>query len=465
MTKKFENEMDLLKFATTAKNKTFSDIDLYNRLSNNKGSIGQVMEESFFGYEVNSRHEADFAELGVELKVTPFISTRKGYRAKERLVLGLINYCRENWDDFYKSEFWAKNRNILMMFYEHKTDLPKELWSIFDVILYKFPEEDLLIIQRDWSVISNKVKSGLAHELSEGDTLYLGACTKGITAEKSMVKQPFSDILAKQRAYSFKNSYMSYVLNNYVFGSQPTEKVIKDITVLQTQSFEDHIKNLFLPYIGKSQKDLITLLNIKSSKATNYSIITSILKVNGNLEKTEEFQKGNIIPKTIRIEANGTIKESMSFPAFNFSDFDDLTWEESEFYDVLTESRFMFIIFSKIDNTDQTSIFKGVYFWSMPSEDIKEASLCWIRTKNIIKEGVKLIATPSGVINNLPKAIENRVAHVRPHASKSAYRFDNISIGDLKDAYPLPDGRWMTKQCFWLNSSYVKSIFEVLKLL
>ena len=34
------------------------------------------------------------------------------------------------------------------------------------------------------------------------------ACTKGTNA-KSMRKQPFSDIPAKQRAYSLKNSYMT----------------------------------------------------------------------------------------------------------------------------------------------------------------------------------------------------------------------------------------------------------------
>lgn len=29
-------------------------------------------------------------------------------------------------------------------------------------------------------------------------------------------KQPFSDELAKPRAFAFKNSYMTYVLNNYI---------------------------------------------------------------------------------------------------------------------------------------------------------------------------------------------------------------------------------------------------------
>lgn len=462
MSIKFKNEKELFEYAKKAKNIAFSDIDLYDRLSNNKGSIGQVMEESYFGYSVNSRHEADFIELGVELKLTPFRLTRQGYRAKERLVLGLINYCKENWDDFYNSQFWKKNQKLLIMFYEYKENLPREQWSVFESIIYKFPEEDLFIIKRDWSIISNKVKSGLAHELSEGDTLYLGACTKGVTAEKSMVKQPFSDIEAKQRAYSFKNSYMTYILNTYVLGNVPSEKIIKNPNVLISQSFESYISSFFNPYIGMNQSDLVSKLNIKASKSTNYSIIKSILKINGDLEKTEEFQKGCIIPKTIRIEENGNIKESMSFPTFNFTDFERLNWEDSEFYDTLIESRFMFIIFSKLDKMEESSIFKGVYFWSMPPADIDEASLCWKQTKHVIKNGVQLIKTPHGISNNLPKSAENRIAHVRPHSSKSAYRFDNVSIGDLKDANPLPDGRWMTKQCFWLNSNYIRKIIASL---
>lgn len=36
----------------------------------NKGGLGQVIEEGLFRYGVNSRNEADFAELGVELAET-----------------------------------------------------------------------------------------------------------------------------------------------------------------------------------------------------------------------------------------------------------------------------------------------------------------------------------------------------------------------------------------------------------
>ena len=44
---------------------------------------------------------------------------------------------------------------------------------------------------------------------------------------------------------------------------------------------------------------------------------------------------------------------------------------------------------------------------------------------------------------NLPKASENPVCHVRPHARNSS------------DTFSLPDGRQYPKQCFWLNNSYI----------
>ena len=40
------------------------------------------------------------------------------------------------------------------------------------------------IIKDDYEKIVRKIQNGRAHELSEGDTMYLGACTKGATAKK-----------------------------------------------------------------------------------------------------------------------------------------------------------------------------------------------------------------------------------------------------------------------------------------
>lgn len=61
--------------------------------------------------------------------------------------------------------------------------------------------------------------------------------------------------------------------------------------------------------------------------------------------------------------------------------------------------------------------------------------------------------------NNLPDPGYNGIAHVRPHASQSAYRLeDGTEYGDIsKDASILPDGRAMTKQSFWLNNTYIRA--------
>lgn len=83
----------------------------------------------------------------------------------------------------------------------------------------------------------SKVRAGRAHELSEGDTLYLAACTKGANAS-SVRQQPFSTIPAKQRAYSLKSSYMTQILRNYIFGSAEDPHIIKSAEVLHTQTFE-----------------------------------------------------------------------------------------------------------------------------------------------------------------------------------------------------------------------------------
>ena len=60
-------------------------------------------------------------------------------------------------------------------------------------------------------LITNKIKIGKAHELSEGDTFYLGAATKG-SKGGNLRGQPYSKILAKQRAYSFKQGYVNHII-------------------------------------------------------------------------------------------------------------------------------------------------------------------------------------------------------------------------------------------------------------
>lgn len=184
-----------------------------------------------------------------------------------------------------------------------------------------------------------------------------------------------------------------------------------------------------------------------NAKNLNELLVAAMLGVKGHLSNTEEFQKAGIQLKTIAIEPNGSIKESMSFPVMNFCAMMNETWEESALYDLLAPTKFLFIIFQK--SRDGECYFQRVKFWNIPAEDLEEVHHVWQRTVDTLREGVHIWKDASGRNrNNLPKASESRVAHVRPHGK------------DSMDTAPLPTGGTMTKQCFWLNNRYVREQIE-----
>lgn len=442
---KYTNKEAVLKRGQEAIGIPLKDIDKTGRISTGKGAVGSIIEESWFGYSINSESEPDFPEAGVELKVTPYIRGKKGdIRAKERLVCNIINYMEEYDKTFKTSSFWHKCETMLLMSYEHKKDIPKGEFKIDKAVLFSFPIEDLVIIERDWDIITKKVRDGKAHLISEGDTMYLAACTKGANAS-SVRKQPFSDTMAKQRAYSLKSSYMTQILNQYIFGTATNERIITDWKQLQKHSFEDIIVEKLRPYFGKTQEQLKKLFGVEDCNAKNLNevLLAKMLGIKGKIAYTDEFQKACIVPKTIRVQKTGKIKESMSFPTFDFIKLSKETeWEESELYNYIAPTKFLFVIFQENDKGEY--LFERVKFWNIPITDLDEVQRVWERTVKTIREGVNLEVTTNGVKNNLPKSSESTVAHVRPHGK------------DGNDKLPLPDGRMMTKQCFWLNRTYVE---------
>jgi DNA mismatch repair protein MutH len=421
----------------------FGEIDKHYRLDNAKGSIGQMMEESFFEYKVNSDSKPDFEEAGVELKVTPYLKNKNtSYSAKERLVLNIINYMLEITKTFETSSFWIKNKCIQMMFYEHFNDKPKDKYFISNTIQFSFPQNDLDIIIEDWNKIIAKIKSGQAESLSESDTLYLGACQKGKN-RNSLRLQPFSNIKAMQRAYCLKQSYMTYILRNFVMGEKQDENVIKDASILKHTTFEEYIHDKIKKYIGMPQQELIKMFNITSnSKSINEIIVARMLDINGRVSFTSEFKKANIIPKTIRVNKNNKIIESMSFNTFKFKEIIAQEWEESDLYNTFSQTKFLFIIFK--ENENKELIFNNLMFWNMSINDLVELKKVWDKTIKVINDGVELTKINGVTYNNLPKKEFNSVGHVRPHAKNST------------DTFELPDGRQLTKQCFWLNNNYIE---------
>ena len=363
----YKTEKELLFKSKEVIGKSFKEIDINNRLNaGNKGNLGQIIEESHFGYEINSNNEADFKELGIELKVTPFKRNKnKTLSAKERLVLNIINYMEEVNYDFETSSFWRKNQKLLLMFYEWLPTIDRRDYKIVESIIYNFPEEDLEVIKKDWELIVGKIRAGEAHLLSEGDTNYLGACTKGVN-KSSVRKQPFSDEPAKQRAFSLKQGYMSAIVREYITDEKLQNFASK--SQLKEKTIEQLLYDKFAAYVGLTVEEIASKLNVEinvTNKSSVANLISTLLGVKGTrLDKIAEFAKANIQFKTVRLQPNGIPKEHMSFVNIDFKEVVKEDWETSYINDYFTNTQILFVVFQFDKNNNL--IFKGIKLWHLP---------------------------------------------------------------------------------------------------
>ncbi|MDE5550572.1 MAG: hypothetical protein K2I99_04380 [Bacteroidaceae bacterium] len=429
-----------------------------------KGGLGQMIEELFFHYKINSDPGPDFREAGVDLKATGLKELVCGeLQIKERLVCDIINYEKIVNQSFEQSDFYLKCKIMLIVFYLYQKAVSKWDLRYIYTVLWEMPEKDLLIIRHDFEVIANKVRCGEAHLLSEGDTEYLAACRKGNKDTKPR-KQPNSKVLAPQRAFSLKPAYMRTVLE-YVKQQGKTAvcnmelgqsmQGIVSAEELKTRSFEDIILDRFKPFYGLSYLDICAKLGVKPSKAKNRTaIVAHLIAANGlqglaqnNVDNAEEFQKSGIRLKTLSSFANGRIKEDTSFENIDYEEIHgEEEWLDSRLYELFT-SRFLFVQFQQPDGLSQQEFdldqlqLKRVFFWTMPPEDIDTAEEYW---QNIREHVLRNEIAPKYFWN---KGM-HRKFHVRPKGRNAA------------DLARNPNGGMARKYCYWFNSEYVTNIIK-----
>lgn len=432
-----------------------------------KGGLGNLIEEQYFGYKANSDSLPDFEEAGVELKVTPYEKKKDGsLRAGERLVLSMIDYNGPIEPDFYSSHVWTKCEVILLIYYWRNKLLPSNLqYEIDYVSLFTPPEEDLKIIEDDYRLITDKIAAGKADELSESDTMYLGACTKGSTKEKSTVPQTYynPEVKAMKRAFCYKNSYMTYVLNNYLVPSKEQEEsIVQNAADLKGRTFEQFIKDKIDEFVGMTDEELCELFDRPCNNNKSQWVDLSFRMLGIKSNKAKEFQKAQINVKAIRLEENGKMRENSSLPNIVFKDLVQQEWEKSDLFNYFNENKFLFVVFRK---SGDHYVLKGAQLWNMPFQDLMtDVKDGWERVKATVINGVELVPEQrkNGVVikNNLLKQTENRIIHVRPHTSKTYAQLEDGAVyakGTIANSDELPDGRRMTKQSFWLNNTYVVS--------
>ena len=472
---KFKTEQELLEYTSNIKGKTFKEIDSENLLSNTslyrqKGLLGHVVETGFYKYPRNSDSKADFEELDIELKVTGYVKNKNGsLRAKERLVLSKINYNKIINETFESSHVLGKCRKMLIIWYEYDSTKEAKDFLITDYQLYDMTK-DFKVFNNDFEIIKGKVLDGRAHELSEGDTSYLGACTKARTSS-DRTTQPFSDILSKPRAYSLKNAYMTGILreNNtkpttiLKFKStpekplktsspydkleynQPTLSEFKEDSTENTkiESFEqitpsqfkessgndfktvlEYVKTKFKPYFGKTQIEILEEITGKKyfekiPKNISKMISDELIGKDEDLpEKNDLFAKTSFIIKNLPIQENGKPRERMSFKTISLSDFEE-DWEDSFWKNYFEETTIITICYSeKNKSRNGYRILSDVKQITFNENDLESFEKTYNQIKMAIdKKDVNLLPTSANGFKNqlleiAPKGVKGDNAYV-----------------------------------------------------
>lgn len=451
------SQESILQYALQLVDKSLRDVidaNAINQRQLNKGRFGQILEEHYFYKKLDATSQPDFPEAGLELKsgaVKKLI--RKGeLRAKERLVLNIINYNDLVEQKFNTGSFYTKNAEMLLVFHLHEKGTNVLDYIVKLVGIWSFPAEDLKVIERDWYSIQRKVMNGEAHTLSEGDTLYLGACTKGANSN-SKRSQPNSTIPAMQRAFSLKPGYVNHILakiSGVSDGSFGKLMIAPNLEAIE-YDIEKVAMGRFRPYYGRTPEDIANMLNVTYNQKAKqkFAMITKEMLGVSSEQEIEEFSKADITIKTVRINEKNLPCENISFPAFAYEEIvKENSWELSEL-NALLEKRFLFVFFKV---TDKGLLLDKVLFWNMPYVDRQEVRSVWLKTKKLIIDGniIKKLEASNIRRTYFPRKSENRVAHIRPHATTT------------QDVYPLPTPDKLTKvtsytkHSFWLNDTYIR---------
>lgn len=496
---KFETVEEVHNHALEIVGKSLQDLDNEQSVSG-KSKFGDAFER-WFGKEKDSASEPDMREAGVELKATPYYQLKgRGkngeakYSSKERLALNVINYEHLVEEQFETSHFLHKNRVIELGFYEHVKGVPRDQWQFKEVALYEMAEDraDYEVIRHDWETIQKCVMDGKAENLTETMTDYLAASTKGGKGG-NLRTQPFSEVKAKQRAFSLKTSYMRNLLRTRILGDTPGKSIFKGKFDLSGTSLEENVLNRLNRLKGWTTSDLREKFDVMShAKSFRYLLVSRMLGLEQALDLSvnqqfiSEFDKAGIQVKTIRFEGNGRNKQSMSFPAFNFKDLAQQTWNDkngeasADWHAFLQDTKFLFIVFQMDNGVER---FMGAKFFKVPDRDIDgPIREVWQDTVDKLNRGVvlkakkttdKRIKSGYTVSNDFIGIGQHLICHVRPHDDNASY------TSEIKGGNQLPtpahwinrpananwiSDDWMTTQCFWFNKQYVREqVMELLK--
>lgn len=321
-------------------------------------------------------------------------------------------------EEFEFSKLLFKNKKILIIWYRYEENTNYADMEITDYQLYDLSQDEE-IIKNDFYIIKDMVVKGEAHNLSEGQTSYLGACTKGASS-KDRIPQPNSTETAKPRAFCLKNSYMTGIFRALLFGNQINTEIATFKTI------EEYLFNILKYYMGKTQLEIYNMITgedytNKIPKNISKMISDRLIGKDEELKnKNELFKKTTYIIKNLPVYPTNEPVERMSFRNLKISEFEK-SWEKSDWKQYFEEVTLLVICFEAENNKIKNGYrklkeIKTISFTDKDLENIKKAyEMVQYAIKN---EDIDLLPYPN--------SYENQIIEIAPKGVKGDDAYHNF---------------------------------------
>lgn len=466
----YTNQLSILDRAKILENKTVKQVlcesyrDAKKINKNNKGNVGNIIEEYWFGINNNSSPKPDFEEAGIELKVVPLKRNNKNSLVvKERTKICSIDYgalLKETW---CASHAKTKLNKVLFVFYEYDSDDIRKS-TIKKTSLWELKGSDEKIIKQDWLCVFSKVHEGYAHLLSETISNVLAASRSGSGGKNSagkkrdLVPQPTDthEKEALKRAFSLKRSfteqYWASLKKSNIF-----ESMIESMSMTQFNNFEtillEHVNKNSSKSIGAiSEKNGLQVSNSKSAVA---NIMKKAIGFKNLKSRYKELEQLGIQIKTLSVRTSDNRPwESTPFPAFKLKEFAKEKWSDSQLLSHISRILFIPIYRQKKDTPIEDRTLGDAFFWSPTDTEVLAIAKEWEKYKKEVNEGkCKVTNIPWGKrhkeVTSLSKESDTEIIHIRPHGATTA--------GDRDED---PCGNTVVKQSFWLNKKFTQQLLQ-----
>lgn len=482
------------------KGKTLGEVDSSHQFERTQksekitGIAGDVIEQSVFGYERDSKQECDIEIDGVltELKTTGVripksdlgkVTGKVGdaynvyLGAKEGISITGVTFEPTIQTNFNTSHFWEKSEHLLIVFYEYKSyeSVPASAYADFPIVDYcynTFSDEEKAMLCNDWEIVRDYLKDIYAeyddvdkrNEQLVGFTHILRPNLLLIELVPAFKKKSTGSY--QKPRYRLKQTFVDYIVRGHFNKSRANREISLKESFSSFAELDARCHAISAKYRCKTFAQLKEELGIEAGITNKSFGALCVLKMFDadckRLNQISDFAKAGIIAKTITITPNGSRTEDMKLRHIDFEEWADenLDFQDSDVYSYFCEHSFLCPVFCEYDSNDSSkTTFEGFKRFAFDDAFIEhEVKRMWEDSRNLIhektlkweylydKKGNKRKNKSGSYMGspNFPKSADYKV-------------FFRGGADDSRDEAKteVVNGIRMLPQFFWLKGSYI----------